>query len=80
MPAATPPSRQATLLLPSPERLGTPVIDAAVARALGRADRLAPGDPGEQAQLLRHFDLLPRGWPVAGSSETRARMPSYFGS
>jgi hypothetical protein len=32
---------------------------------LGRADRLPQGDAGERAQLLRHFDLLPRGWPVA---------------
>ena len=60
MPAST-----ATLLLPSPARLGGLVLDDPVARALGRADRLPPGEVGERAQLLRHFDLLPRAWPVA---------------
>ncbi|MUV14899.1 phosphoglycerate mutase [Noviluteimonas gilva] len=35
-----------------------------LAKVLGRADR-TDVEPGERAQLLRHFDLLPRGWPVA---------------
>lgn len=60
MPAAT-----ATLLLPAPGRLGGLAFPGPVARVLGRADRLPAGEPGEQAQLLRHFELLPRGWPVA---------------
>ena len=55
----------ATFLLPARTRLAGRPLPAATAQALGRADRLAPGEPGEQAQLLRHFDLLPRGWPVA---------------
>lgn len=32
---------------------------------LGRADRRADAGAGLQAQLLRHFDLLPRGLPLA---------------
>ena len=53
-----------TLLLPSRRRLaGAP--GPRTAAALGRADRLPDGEPGEQAQLLRHVDLLPRGWPLA---------------
>jgi hypothetical protein len=39
-------------------------LPAELAKALGRADR-ADAEAGERAQLLRHFDLLPRGWPVA---------------
>jgi hypothetical protein len=53
-----------TLLLPAVGRLPgrlSPVL----ARALGRADVVHADAPGERAQLLRHFDLLPRGWPVA---------------
>ena len=60
MPAAT-----ATFLLPGRARLAGQPLPDPVARALGRADVLPPGEPGERAQLLRHFDLLPRGWPVA---------------
>lgn len=60
----------ATLLLPSPGRLGPGTLHPAVARALARADR-AVGDPGRQAQLLRHFELLPRGWPVAALTRLR---------
>lgn len=52
------------LLLPERVRLQGRLPEA-VARALGRADTLAPGGQGGQAQLLRHFELLPRGWPVA---------------
>lgn len=55
----------ATLLLPARTRFAGLRLPDAVARALGRADRMATGEPGERAQLLRHFDLLPRGWPVA---------------
>lgn len=55
----------ATLLLPSRSRFAGQPMPEPVARVLGRADRDAGGEPGERAQLLRHFDLLPRGWPVA---------------
>ena len=55
----------ATLLLPSRSRFAGQSLPNAIAGMLGRADRLQVGEPGERAQLLRHFDLLPRGWPVA---------------
>jgi hypothetical protein len=32
---------------------------------LGRGDRLPDAQAGERAQLLRHFQLLPAGWPIA---------------
>jgi len=54
----------ATLLLPPRARFAGQSLPAAAARALGRADRLPRGEAGERAQLLRHFDLLPRGWPI----------------
>src|ERR671912_1968423 len=53
-----------TLLLPSRTRFAGQSLSAPVAAALARADR-ADGEPGGRAQLLRHFDLLPRGWPMA---------------
>lgn len=55
----------ATLLLPSRARFAGQALPDAIARVLGRADRTPVGEPGERAQLLRHFQLLPRGWPVA---------------
>jgi len=54
-----------TLLLPARRRFGGQTPGAPLAALLGRADRLADGEPGERAQLLRHVDLLPRGWPIA---------------
>lgn len=54
-----------TLLLPERRRFaGQPLGDEA-GRWLARADRAADAAAGETAQLQRHFDLLPRGWPVA---------------
>jgi hypothetical protein len=53
------------LLLPERRRYAGQAISPAIARALGRGDRLADGDAGERAQLQRHFDILPRGWPMA---------------
>jgi hypothetical protein len=53
-----------TFLLPARVRFGGQALPPALARALGRADR-TQGEAGERAQLLRHFDVLPRGWPVA---------------
>lgn len=55
----------ATLLLPPRRRLSGQPLPQDVAQALGRGDRLTTGEAGERAQLLRHFELLPRGWPVA---------------
>jgi len=56
---------RATLLLPAAERFGQQRLGDVAARALGRADRIAKGEPGRRAQLLRHFDLTPRHWPIA---------------
>ena len=55
----------ATLLLPARARFAGLRLPGPVARMLGRADHMPAGESGERAQLLRHFDLLPRGWPVA---------------
>ena len=63
----TPPARLVILLAERRRFSGQP-ISAAIATALGRADPLPLGQPGERAQLLRHFDLLPRGWPMAAIS------------
>lgn len=61
----------ATLLLPARDRLAGQPLSPALARALGRADATAAGESGERAQLLRHFDLLPAGWPVAALTRSR---------
>jgi hypothetical protein len=53
------------LLLPERRRYSGQAMSRAIARSLGRGDRLADGEPGERAQLQRHFDILPRGWPIA---------------
>lgn len=55
----------ATLLLPPRVRLAGQPLPESVARALGRADRTPAGEAGVRQQLLRHFTLLPRGWPMA---------------
>lgn len=60
----------ATLLLPARRRLGAQLPDW-LATALGRADAVPDGGEGERAQLLRHFDLVPRGWPVAALTRSR---------
>jgi len=53
----------ATLLLPARAQLaGTLTLEAG--RALARADRTV-GQPGERAQLRRHFQWTPDHWPVA---------------
>lgn len=54
----------ATLLLPPRTRLVGQALPAAVAKALGRADRHR-GEEGERAQLRRQFQLIPDHWPVA---------------
>ena len=53
-----------TLLLPAASRLAGS-LPPAVAAALGRADAIDADVSGERAQLLRYFEVLPRGWPVA---------------
>ncbi len=53
-----------TLLLPAGERLAGIALPASLAKALGRADEVG-GAPGEQAQVSRHFRLLPDHWPHA---------------
>lgn len=57
-------SASLTLLLPPTSRFAGIPLPPALAKALGRADRTRT-DVGESAQLARHFDLLPRGWPAA---------------
>ena len=59
-----------TLLLPAASRLAGPLAPA-LATPLGRADIEAVDGPGEREQLLRHFDVLPRGWPVAALTRQR---------
>lgn len=56
---------RATLLLPARSRFAGRALPEGVARALGRGDRTPVAGEGEAAQLQRHFDLLPRGLPVA---------------
>lgn len=53
------------LLLPERRRFSGQAISNEVATVLGRADPTPLQSAGERAQLLRHFDLLPRGWPMA---------------
>src|SRR5690606_1756624 len=61
----------ATLLLPPRRRIGGEALPDWLARVLGRADTVPAGEEGERAQMLRHFDLLPRGWPVAALTRSR---------
>lgn len=53
------------LLLPERRRFGDARLAAPAANRLARADWLADGAAGELAQLQRHFDMQPRGWPMA---------------
>lgn len=53
-----------TLLLPATSRFAGIALSEKLAKALGRADRIQAA-AGEPAQLARHFDVLPRGWPAA---------------
>ena len=53
------------LLLPERRRFRGQPLSPPVGRLLGRADALPEAEPGERAQLLRHFRLQPPGWPVA---------------
>jgi hypothetical protein len=53
-----------TLLLPATTRFAGVALPPALAAALGRADR-AMHEAGEDAQLARHFRLLPNRWAHA---------------
>ena len=53
-----------TLLLPATTRFAGVALPQALAAALGRADR-AMHEAGEDAQLARHFRLLPNRWAHA---------------
>lgn len=61
----------ATLLLPARDRFAGQALSLPLARGLGRADAVAPDEPGERAQLLRHFALLPRAWPAAALTRSQ---------
>ena len=61
---ATPAPATATLLLPASGRCLQP-LPRSFAAALARADRLSDGIAGIRAQVLRHFAITPRGWPIA---------------
>lgn len=56
---------QRILLLPERRRFAGQPLSPGAATMLGRADRSDAAEPGEKAQLLRYFDLLPHGWPMA---------------
>ncbi len=53
-----------TLLLPATSRFAGVVLPPVLSRAVGRADRVAH-DVGDEAQLARHFTLLPNRWAPA---------------
>ena len=67
-----------TLLLPERTRLPGP-LPAAIGRVLGRADR-AEGERGSQAQLRRHFRLVPDHWPVAALTRRVDAGDNFDGS
>jgi hypothetical protein len=53
------------LLLPETRRFAGQPLGADSAKLLGRAEPMLSTESGEPAQLLRYFDLHPRGWPMA---------------
>ena len=59
-----------TLLLPAVPRLSGR-LPPALAVTLGRADAVHTEAAGERAQMLRHFDVVPRGWPIAALTRQR---------
>jgi hypothetical protein len=60
---------QATLLLPQRTRLSG-ALSSGAARALGRANARS-AEPGEDAQLRRHFQLVPDRWAPAAVTRQR---------
>jgi hypothetical protein len=59
------PTGDCIVLLPERRRFAGQPLDPALAARVGRGDRLADAEPGETAQLQRHFSLSPSGWPLA---------------
>lgn len=72
-----------TLLLPATQKFAGIPLPAALAKALGRADRAAHG-AGEQAQLSRYFRPIPNRWSdaaltrVADTDEGDARLSAWL--
>jgi hypothetical protein len=64
---------QLTVLLPERRRFAGQALSGEMAASLGRADRLAPAEAGEKPQLLRYFQVLPRGWPMAAITRQAER-------
>ncbi len=58
----------ACLLLPSRDRFESIELDAALARMLGRGDRIDTGDDGRRAQLRRFVRMTPAHWSLAALS------------
>lgn len=58
-------STQAVLLLPAWSGFGRQSLADAIAARLGRADALPPGEPGSDAQRLRHCAPTPARWASA---------------
>lgn len=72
-----------TLLLPATAKFAGIALPATLAKALGRADR-TKHEAGGQAQLSRHFRLLPNRWAdaaltrVADTDEADARLSGWL--
>lgn len=64
---------RAVFLLPAWSSFGRQGVSPELAKAFGRADMLASGQPGDDAQLLRHFTATPAQWaPAALTRQTDA--------
>ncbi len=72
-----------TLLLPATAKFAGIALPASLEKALGRADR-STHETGGQAQLSRHFRLLPNRWAdaaltrVADTGEADARLSGWL--
>lgn len=72
-----------TLLLPATSRFAGISLPATLAKTLGRADRSAH-EAGRQAQLSRHFRLLPHRWAeaaltrLADTGEADTRLSAWL--
>ena len=55
----------ACLLLPARDRFESIELDAALARMLGRGDRVETGEDGRRAQLKRFVRMTPAHWSLA---------------
>lgn len=58
------PASELILLLPEQRRFAGQAVSPAIGKVLARADALDE-EGGERQQLQRHFQVLPRGWPMA---------------